>query len=409
MRKILFTIISGFCVITSSLGQNVSNIDFYLQDDKIIVTYDLDSPADIYLFVKFGTGKWNDFIPKKEGIETPALRAVQGDVGRRVNKGSNTIIWDYSNELAGYYGKISKDFEFTEFFGGAKRSTDIISSLKFKVEACPSTCEPEMVYVYFNEGWGNYWISRYETTIEEFSFFVKETGYKTSAEKYGQSFVWNPTSQDYELKSGVNWRCDERGIERPKSDWSQYPVAYVSYEDALAYSKWLSNKYNKQYSLPTECEWLECATELPPGFGCLLFEERAQWSNIRPKFKFAGSDDLDDISWYKDNSGNHIHPIGKKLPSEKNIYDACGNVAEITLDYVNPNASSYSTMKSSTPFPNVEKLHYVYGGNFITGEEENISLLVWHTRDTDHQCGVGFRCIMKIDHNKGQSWKNWKK
>ena len=407
MKKLLICICS-FCVL-SLTAQNVSNIDFYLQDDKLIVTYDLDKEADVYLYVKFDNSKWNEFIPVSPDWrdEVPALRAPIGDVGRHVKAGSNKIIWDFTKELSGYYGKISADFEYTDFFGGTQQSRSTISSLKIKVEACPVTCEPEMVYIYFNEGWGGYWIGKYETTIAEFAAFIRATGYKTQAEKDGESWVWNVYKREYELKKGASWKCDERGVERPESEWDKYPVIFVSWEDAMAYCRWLSKRYNKTYSLPTECEWYECATELPPGFGCHPFEERSQWTNIRPKYKYAGSDDFDEIAWFSDNSGNKIHIIGQKKMSEKCVYDACGNVWEFTVDYYNPNANSHEESTSLTPFANLEPIHIILGNSFIDNEPGNLGVAVGKVYNSTNMCNLGFRVTMKTNVQKGQTWKSW--
>ena len=59
-------------------------------------------------------------------------------------------------------------------------------------------------------------------------------------------------------------------------------------------------------------------------------------------YTYAGSDDLDEVAWYKDNrhpifewyykrgGSYHNMPVGMKKPNELGIYDLCGNVEEMT-------------------------------------------------------------------------------
>lgn len=80
-------------------AQNVTNLDFKLQGDEVIVTYDLDQDADIYLFAQIDEKDgWNTSFMNYSAYryDAPALRAVTGDVGKRVIKGKHKqIIWKY--------------------------------------------------------------------------------------------------------------------------------------------------------------------------------------------------------------------------------------------------------------------------------------------------------------------------
>jgi len=80
-------------------------------------------------------------------------------------------------------------------------------------------------------------MSKYAVTVAEFKRFVDATGYCTDAEK---------------MSNTKNWRYGVSGL-RPQSE-EDHPVVYVSWNDAVAYAKWLSAKTGKHFRLPTEAE-----------------------------------------------------------------------------------------------------------------------------------------------------------
>ena len=98
----------------------------------------------------------------------------------------------------------------------------------------------------------DFYMSKYEVTVAEFRRFIAESGYRTDAEKAGDSYVWN--GSEGVLTKGVNWRHGVSGKVRPKSE-ENHPVVHVSWNDAVEYCRWLSEKTGKWYRLPTEAEW----------------------------------------------------------------------------------------------------------------------------------------------------------
>ena len=123
-----------------------------------------------------------------------------------------------------------------------------------------------------------------------------------------------------------------RATERsPKKGEETHPVVNVSWDDAVAYCKWLSQETGHTYRLPTEAEW--------------EFAARGGNAEKDKNYRYAGSNDLDAVAWYTDNSGSQTHPVGQKQPNGLGLYDMSGNVWEWCADWY---ASDYYASSPST-------------------------------------------------------------
>jgi len=105
------------------------------------------------------------------------------------------------------------------------------------------------------------------------------------------------------------------------------PVESVSWNDVQEFIRKLNAQTGKQYRLPTEAEW---------EFACRGGLQSAH-------YKYSGSNNLNDIAWYSDNSGNTTHPVGTKSPNELGIYDMSGNVWEWCNDWYGNYSSAVQT------------------------------------------------------------------
>jgi formylglycine-generating enzyme required for sulfatase activity len=98
------------------------------------------------------------------------------------------------------------------------------------------------------------------------------------------------------------------------------PVTNVSWDDVQKFLRKLNNFMEKSYRLPTEAEW----------------EYAARGGTYTNDMKYSGSNDINEVGWYKNNSNDVIHPVAKKKGNELEINDMSGNIWEWCSDWYAP-------------------------------------------------------------------------
>jgi len=123
------------------------------------------------------------------------------------------------------------------------------------------------------------------------------------------------------------------------------PVDNVSWPDIQRFIQKLNTMTGKRYRLPTEAEW----------------EYAARGGRLSKGYKYAGSDNIAEVAWYRGNSEEHSHPFALKQPNELGIYDMSGNVSEWVSDY----GDDYPNYSKTNPTGPEEGNNRVFrGGDF---------------------------------------------
>ena len=148
--------------------------------------------------------------------------------------------------------------------------------------------------------------------------------------------------------------------------------------------KW--NQKSNGYRLPTEAEWEYAAIG-------------------GDKYKYFGSNNIDEVGWYIKNSGKETHPVGQKKPNGFGLYDMCGNVVELVWDssvieeeHDLTGASLYTSKSQTDPvyIDTSTSTRIARGGSYwYNAWRAHVSKYFWDYGSKRHN-NVGFRFLRTL-------------
>ena len=156
---------------------------------------------------------------------------------------------------------------------------------------------------------------------------------------------------------------------------NQRPVENVSWNDCQEFIEKLNRLTGKNFRLPTEAEW----------------EYAARGGNKSKGYKYSGSNDVNAVAWYGNNSRVKTLPVATKQSNELGLYDMSGNVWEWCQDWY---GDYWSRSQSNPKGANIGSHRILRGGGWCSrAESVRVSYRYGSTPD-DRDDSYGLRLAL---------------
>ncbi|MBI4026471.1 MAG: SUMF1/EgtB/PvdO family nonheme iron enzyme [Verrucomicrobia bacterium] len=244
---------------------------------------------------------------------------------------------------------------------------------------------------------GDVLFSVWETRVQDFEAFVQATGHNAED-------AMNSLGVDGWKQRSHTWR--EPGF----SQTPTHPVVGVSWEDAMAFCKWLTEKERKdgmlpahqRYRLPTDTEWTRAA-------GAGKYPWGDAWPPPEGAGNFAGAEakdklwpeDLEPMAQYRDGFVR-TSPVGSFKANAFGLFDLGGNAWEWCMDWYRKELNSIELRKQS-PILNEDQGGQTYrvmrGGSWFNENSDNSLFSAYRgfVPPGLRYSSRGFRCVLAND------------
>jgi formylglycine-generating enzyme required for sulfatase activity len=247
-----------------------------------------------------------------------------------------------------------------------------------------------------------FYLARHEVTVGQFRRFVEASGYQPESEADGTGgYGYNPAYDPEKSERG-----DAFEGRNPKYSWrnpgfkqgDDHPVVNVTWNDAVAMSRWLSAKEGKKYRLPTEAEWEYAARA---GTRTRYYSGNDPQSLLKAANIFAADTAKSWPKWKDYALGGYdgfefTAPVGSFAPNALGLYDMHGNAWEWCADWYGEDF--YAQSPGRDPLgPASGRVRVRRGGSWHTWSfYARSSYRNWNSPETRYTL-VGMRLLREAD------------
>lgn len=246
-----------------------------------------------------------------------------------------------------------------------------------------------------------FYLGQTEVTVGQFRRFIQASGYVPEAQADGTGgYGYNP---DYD--PATTQRGDAFEGRNPRYSWEnpgfsqneRHPVVNVTWNDAQAMARWLSQTEGRAYRLPTEAEWEYAARagtrtrhhsgDAPRSLRRVANTFDASAAPYWPRFATQALPDNDGFAF--------TAPVASFRPNAFGLYDMHGNAWEWTQDLYGEDYYAHSPVNDPQG-PSEGQVYVRRGGSWHTWAlYARASYRNWNTPQTRYTL-VGMRLLMEV-------------
>ena len=159
---------------------------------------------------------------------------------------------------------------------------------------------------------------------------------------------------------------------------SKRPATRMNWDDVQQFLRKLNNLTGLNFSLPTGAEW----------------EYAARGGKYSRGYKYSGSNDVNEVAWYKDNSSDKTHEVGLKKSNELGLYDMSGNVDELCSDW----KGSYTSSAKVNPQGPSSGTYRLCRGGYYSEDDDDCRVAARSVlKPESRYCTTGIRLVVRAN------------